>query len=304
MLGPVNRRRSFMLSPVAGVGSDVPVSVAIFGPGAGQSWTVPPGVGTVLDIFAWGSGGDAGASGVSLGGGGGGGGAFASTGQLSVVQGTTYAIAVDGHGSGGQSSVTNPGGSVIASAGSGQSGAVNIGGASGQGNVGAVIENGGNGSDSTGLAGAGGGGGGAAGNADTGSDGAGFSGGPGGGSVGLGGFGTGGTGGDGSQSAAGNGNDGGTPGAGGGGGHQGGNPGLGADGLVLVLYLPPLSAQAISVSIRQDVRPGSGTLNYLPGTTYPTVITDSDVGSMVEEQWWIVSGVDDVPVQITEFIEE
>ncbi len=55
----------------------------------------------------------------------------------------------------------------------------------------------------------------------------------------------------------------------------------------------------ISLSFRQDVMPGSGMLNYITGKTFPTIITDCQIGDAIGLPWWIVSSYN-VCVEIVE----
>lgn len=56
----------------------------------------------------------------------------------------------------------------------------------------------------------------------------------------------------------------------------------------------------ISMDHRSDVIPGAGILNYITGATFPTVITDEEIGDAIGLPWWIVSTYA-VCVQITEY---
>ena len=176
------RRKAFLLSPLAGNSGVTNAMVAVaFQAGGATSWTVPAGVTSMLDAFVWGSAGNAGASGAVVGGGGGGGGSFATAGPQTLVPGSVWTISVDTAGSGGTSSLTNPGGAAVATAGSGANGALGAGGAGGAASTGLVQEGGGNGA--TTATGLGGGGGGAAGYIAQGTNGAGRNGGAGGGAA-------------------------------------------------------------------------------------------------------------------------
>lgn len=302
ILGPNPRRKSFLLSPVAaGPGSAQAVIAVPFVVGLAQTWQVPAGVTGVVDAYAWGAGGNPGAPGAILGGGGGGGGGFAATGPLPVIPGAVYTIDVRAGGGGSSTTFTDPLGSTLISSDSGSNGANDASGSGGNGAGPGITTDGGEGADATALAGAGGGGGGAAGNLGDGSPGAGQAGGAGGGSPMILGYGTGGTGGSGGSAGI-VGLPGSSPGAGGGGsGANGPAAPAGSDGLIVVFYVAAIAQQAVSLSPRADVVPGQGAINYLPGQTFPTVLCDDDIGSVIGEPWYIVSGVEGVVVQIVEY---
>lgn len=305
ILGPNERRKSFVLSPVAGPGiNQTSLTAVVFKAGAGQLWQVPANVTSLYDAYVWGAGGTPGAAGVALGGGGGGGGGFASAGPQTVIPGQTFTIAVDAGGGASVTTITNPAATVIASAASGAAGAAAAGGAGGGAATGIVTETGGNGGTATSSRSASGGS--AAGNAANGNNGAPF---PtaapaGGGASTLNGYGQGGTGGA-SANSNNNGGNGVAPGGGGGGGGStAGLAGAGADGMAIIFYPTPINQQAISLSPRSDVAVGAGCINYIPGQTFPTVVTDADLGDQIGMPWYVISGVDQVPVQIVEFLYE
>ena len=56
----------------------------------------------------------------------------------------------------------------------------------------------------------------------------------------------------------------------------------------------------ISLSFRSDVKPGAGPLTFITGATYPTLITDQEIGDAIGLPWWIVSTYS-VCVEIVEF---
>lgn len=300
-LGPNDRRKAFILSPVAGGTGSAPVVAVAFAPGSG-TWVVPAGVTQMLDAFAWGSGGNAGASQVGTGGGGGGAGGFASAGPQTLTPGSVWTYTVDAAGGGVGSTLTNPAGTAVANAGSGTSGALGVGGNGGSGTTGLVTATGGNG-DTT-VASNGSGGGGAGGYGGDGGDGLATNGGAGGGATTYLTYGAGGNGGAGSRAGV-AGLPGLFPGGGGGGGGDGaGTPGAGAAGLVVIFYVPSPAQQAISLSPGASVVVGEGALNYLPGQTFPTVIDDVQMGTIIREPWSIVSGVENVLVTILEILYE
>jgi hypothetical protein len=303
LLGPGTKRKAFLISPIAGgPGSAQPIVAQVFGAGANQKWVVPAGVTEVIDGYFWGAGGNAGADGATLGGGGGGGGAFCTLGPVTVTPGQTWTISVDAAGGGADTVVTNPAAVGVIQANSGANAAADGSGGKGSAVTGVVKEAGGNGAAATGLAGAGAGGGGAGGNAASGSAGAGQVGGAGGGVATLLGNGQGGTGGAGGNAAA-AGGVGGAPGAGGGG--SGATAGLttaGASGLGIIFYVPSANIQAISVSQNQNVTVGLGSMNYLPGQTFPTLVDDSQVGSVINEPWYAVSGLEGTKCKVTEIL--
>jgi hypothetical protein len=76
------------------------------------------------------------------------------------------------------------------------------------------------------------------------------------------------------------------------------------DGQAFIFFQQTASAGAISLSHRKDVTPGNGILNYLPGQTFPTIISDEEIGSFICEEWWIVSGNPNITVQVTEYLYE
>jgi hypothetical protein len=71
--------------------------------------------------------------------------------------------------------------------------------------------------------------------------------------------------------------------------------------MVVVFYLLPDNAQAISLSPRSDVVAGRGVLNYLPNGGVWPVICDAEIGDAIALPWYIVSAVADVPIQIVEY---
>ena len=300
-LGPNDRRKAFILSPVAGGTGSAPVIAVAFAPGSG-TWVVPAGVTQMLDAFAWGSGGNAGASQVGTGGGGGGAGGFASAGPQTLTPGSIWTYVCDAANAGLASTLTNPAGTVVADATSGQTGVLGVGGNGGAGTTGLVTATGGNGGTSAAAKGYGGGG--AGGYGGDGGNGSNLSGGAGGGAVTYLTYGVGGNGGSAVAGGA-AGLPGFAPGGGGGGGGDGaGTPGAGANGLVVIFYVPSPAQQAISLSPGASVVVGEGALNYLPGQTFPTVIDDEQLGTIIREPWSIVSGVPNVLVTILEILYE
>jgi hypothetical protein len=276
-----------------------------FGAGLGQSWTVPGGNISVLDMLVWGSGGNGGGQDLGYGGSGGGAGGFANTGPIAVVPGTVYTVNVDAGNGGAQSSILDPASTAIATATSGTAASGLSIGVGGTGTVGLTSQTGGSGASAPSVPVTDvGGGGGAAGYGADGTTPTTASGGAGGGTAEYLSYGVGGDGGDGGAIG-----DAGLPGVGPGGGGGGAGQdsntgGAGADGLVVVVYALPYSNAGISLSHRDDVSPGVGILNYLPGATFPTLISDDDIGAIIRDEWWIVSGINNVPVQITEYLYE
>lgn len=308
LLGSSPRRRSFILSPLADP-TQVSIGLMLFGAGANQKWTTPvgnptSGVTQILDIYCWGSGGNAGASGVALGGGGGGGGGFSQGGSQSLVSGSINTITVDAAGGGATSSFTSAINQVLAKANSGVTAVLDAAGAGGSvaGATGVQKFAGGAGAAATGGGGAGGGGGGAGGTFAAGAGGTVSNGGAGGGAATQLGFGAGGAGGNGNATTGPGGNGVGPGGGGGGAGTTGAPTGNGADGLIAVFYRLPPAQAAISLSHRSDVIAGQGILNFIPGATFPTIIGDDQIGSIIQDEWWAVSGVAGVPIQITEYL--
>lgn len=303
VLGSNPRRKSFLLTPLAGgVTLAQPVTATVFAAGLAQTWTVPAGVTQLIDAYVWGAGGNAGASGAVLGGGGGGGGGFATAGALTLTPGSVWTVNVDAGAGAAFTNLTDPTGTVKARGNSGATPVLDAAGAGGTAPTGIITKTGGAGATATALGGAGGGGGGGAGNNAVGGAGAGSVGGAGGGAATLKVYGKGGDGGAGGLAGAG-GVAGTIPGGGqGGAGSNKGQPPGAADGLAVFFYPTPLALQALSMSLRQDVTVGNGVMNWLPGFTYPVWIDEEQFGSAVGLPWYAVSGVDQVPVQITEFL--
>ncbi len=59
---------------------------------------------------------------------------------------------------------------------------------------------------------------------------------------------------------------------------------------------------ALSISPRADVAAGAGSINYLTGATYPTLIDDTMVGDQIGIEWYITSANGGEVVEVTEFI--
>ena len=153
------RRKAFIFAPVVqGPASTANLVAVQFANGAAQSWTVPNGVTQVIDIYAWGSGGNSAAGQAVNGGGGGGGGAFGTSGPLTVTPGSVFSLAIDAKGTQAQSTVTTPGGVIVINAGSGQNAAASTGGAAGAATTGAIKQPGGVGQTAATAVGGGGGG--------------------------------------------------------------------------------------------------------------------------------------------------
>jgi hypothetical protein len=300
ILGPNPYRKAFLLTPIPGGVSATPVIAAVFGAGAGQQWQVPVGVTQIIDAYTWGSGGSGDNGQAGTGGGGGGGSGFSTTGPLTVVPGTVFAIAVDASNGQGITTITDPTGTLKAQANSGKSGAAAVGGAAGGAGTGIITKAGGAGGTSGNAKGAGGGGAGGN-NANGGAGNAVQTGGTGGGATTILTYGKGGVGGTGgsspTQATPGN-----SPGAGGGGGFQtGGTLGAGADGLAVIFMLPSAQQSAISISKRPSVTAGLGTLNFMLPNIAPLLISDDWIGNAVTDEWFGVSGVAGVQIEITEY---
>lgn len=306
ILGPNPRRKSFMLSPVAaGPGSVIPLIAVVFSPGVGQGWTVPDGVTQIEDAYAWGAGGN-GALATTTGGGnpggGGGGGGFASAGPITVAPGDVWTVSVDAAGGGSLTSLTDAAATVVASAASGGNAVNGSGSAGGAGTTGATTETGGTGANGNGGV-AGGGGASAAGFGADGNNGSGADGGAAVGTATLGGYGVGGAGGNAAQPGSDVAQPGTFPGGGGGGAYDSeAVRGAGANGLAVIFYSGSAADAYVSLSQRPDVQPGLGTINYIPGATFPTTVTDCEIGDSIGDPWWIVSGANNVAVQVTEYL--
>lgn len=303
ILGPNPRRKSFLLSPIAGGQvSGTPIIAVVFGAGVGQPWVVPTGVTQVVTAFVWGSGGNSGDLNGVLGGGGGGGGGFAASGPATAIPTAIWAVDVATGGDQTQSIITPAGAGSIARATSGLNGVFDASGTGGAGSIGASLLSGGDGFAATLLGGPGGGGGGAAGSYHNGFSATGTPGGAGGGNPTLLGIGVGGVGGN-AGTAGGPGSPGAGPGGGGGGVDNAGiGIGLGADGEAVIFYLPSDAIGYISLSPRQDVVAGNGVLNFITGQTFPTVISDHELGNAIGLPWWIVSSTADVRIQVVEYL--
>lgn len=304
ILGSSPARKAIMLSPLAGGSTGGTLLGQQFFPSvAAQPFVVPAGVTLLKDAFCWGAGGAGGIAGMVLGGGGGGGGGFATMGPQIAVPGTTWIVHVLPTGSGGFVQVQTPAAVLVAQANRGADGAADVGGAGGTATTGATMFAGGNGDAATLLGGPGAGAGGAAGFGAAGNNGAGSVGGAAAGAPTYLGFGVGGAGGNGNTGAGGG--AGASPGGGGGGGEAVvGGSGLGANASAVIFWTSPVIDGIVSLSHRKDVVPGQGVLNYLFGATFPTLITDDEIGSFIGEEWWIVSSTPGVVVQITEYLYE
>lgn len=302
LLGPNPYRFALLFSPVANqLLTGAPIAAAVFAAGANQKWTVPNGVTAVIDSYAWGSGGNAGASGALLGGGGGGGGGWARSGPETVVGGQTWSVSVDAGGLGGQSTIIDASNNNLVIATSGATGVLDIGGAGGVGSTGATGSTGGAGAAATALAGTGAGGGGGAGNPTNGGAGAAAVGGAGGGAATISGYGQGGAGGNGSLTGV-AGLSGVIPGGGGGGGGKtGGGVGVGADGLAVIFYEPAGTGLAISIDQDPNLVLLQGAFNFLPGRPYPIKLNIDDIGSAIMEPWYVISGLANQIVRVTEY---
>lgn len=302
LMGPNPYRCALVFSPVANqlLGSPS-LGAAVFAAGANQIWTVPTGVTVIADGFAWGSGGNSGASGAVLGGGGGGGGGFSTMGSNAVYPGQLISVNVDSAGNGGTSGISNLVAAVACSASSGVTAVLDAAGAGGGAGSGSTAQGGGNGAAATALAGVGGGSGSAGGFGANGNNAAGATGGAAAGTAQLNGYGVGGAGKNG-QAIGVNGLTGGSPGAGGsGGGKTGGLVGAGADGQAIIFY--PLPAESLAISIDQDPNLVllRGAFNFLPGRPYPVILTADDIGDAIMEPWYVISGVAAQVVRVTEY---
>lgn len=305
LLGPNPRRTAILFNPNVGqLGPTSTIGIQAFAAGALQTWTVPQGVVQVLDMYAWGAGGNAGQPGAVLGGGGGGAGGFSTSGPQAVIPGTIWRINVDVHNGGSFSDITTPLGAQVVKANSGATPVLDAAGAAGAIGTGAFKLAGTAGFAATGLAGSGGGGGGAPGSFAAGTAAAGRPGGAGGGVATFSTYGAGGTGGDGGLTTA-QGQTGTSPGAGGGGsGNTGPASGLGADGVVVIAYQLSPNALGISLSHRQDVTVGLGVLNFIGGLDTYVLLTEDEIGSAIQLPWWAISGVDALSIQIVEYLSE
>jgi len=301
VLPPNPQRKAIMLCPLLNNGSGV-LTRDVFSSGLGQSFTIPAGVTSLVNIYAWGRGGRGDIPDVMLGAGGGGGGEFRATGSIAVYPGTTLAIDVDPGSGPGYSEVTSPSSGVILKAFNGADGAADIGGAGGTGGTGLIGYAGGAGADATLLAGQGGGGGGAAGSFSVGGTATSGTGAAGGGGITIFPYGTGGAGSDGANPAGAS-QPGGAFGGGAGGSGSGyaGHGGPGGDSAVIIWYYTVANGIALSLSHRQDVSPGFGVLNYIAGQYFPTVITDEHIGNAICLPFWAACSIDGTVFQIVEY---
>ena len=99
-------------SSVASAAYTIVPTAVVFNAGNGQTWTVPGGVTSLVDVYGWASGGSGAVDGV-FGGGGGGGGGFARTGTLAVTPGDVLTINVPAGGSGGAATVIHTSATVL-----------------------------------------------------------------------------------------------------------------------------------------------------------------------------------------------
>lgn len=301
LMGPNPYRWAMLLSPVANQLSAAPITAAVFTAGANQLWTVPNGVTSVLDAFVWGSSGNSGAAGAVLGGGGGGGGGFDRLGPATVVPGTQYRITVDAAGGAASTKILNSLAQSIAEATSGTSGVLDAAGTGGSGTVGIDAQTGSDGIAATLQAGKGGGGGAAGGVAASGGVAANQTGGIGGGSANLGGYGVGGSGGTGGQIAV-AGTTGTSPGgAPGGSGKTAGAAIVGQAGLAVIFYQAGPANQAITIDQDPNLILLEGAMNWLPGATRPFLLRKSEIGDVICDPWYVISGVAAQRVSVTEY---
>lgn len=300
ILPPNPLRKSFMMCPIGGGQA---LTSRTFEVPATTSFVVPSGVETYYDCFLWGSGGDGAIDADPDSGGGGGGGAFARTGPQSAIPGSSWNYRVSTHGSGFSTFLQNSLGGIVGRADSGISGLLTVGGAGGVFTTG--LEGWDGGAGGAGVEPLGGGGGGSAGYGSVGGTAVGQVAGTAGGITTFMGFGAGAAGGTGASGAAAA-IAGGSPGGGGGGGSSAfPAPADGGNGKIILFYFSPIillgQSSCISMSHRQDVAPGQGTINYVPNWTQPFIVSDDEIGDAVGLPWWIVSGVADVVVQIVEY---
>lgn len=300
--GPNPYRSALVFSPIGGQAASAPaLIVATIAPASTQSWQVPSGVTSVLDMFVWGAAGNPGAAGAVLGGGGGGGGGFATTGSLTVVPGTIYTTLSHLASGGGRANITSPAGVLLAEVGTASDGVLDVGGAGGVPAAGVIQQAGGAGSTTTALAGLGGGGGGAAGYNAPGGAGAARIGGSGGGSATYSTYGAGGAGGNGGLAAA-VGLAGTSPGgAAGGSGANGAAPGASSNSLIAIIYAPSPQVQGISLDQDPSLILMQGAFNYLAGATYPTMVSRRDIGDCIIEPWYAIVGIAGQVLRVTEY---
>jgi hypothetical protein len=304
------RRKSFILSPITAIGNpgQLTTLATVFGRGTSQPWVVPAGVTDVLAMYLWGASGEAGFGGVVLGGGGGGGGGFSTVGPTAVTPGQTWRVTVPAEGLAAAGSIANPAAVNVATVNSGANGVLDVGGAGGAVGTGATAVKGGDGASATALAGGvGGGGGGAGGIGAAGNTAPGQAGGAAAGTVGLLGYGIGGAGGNGAASGGGT-IQGDAPGGGVGGyGNGGAGPDAGQDGLAVIVYhqLAGFTAGGVvSMDPSSRVIVGQGSMNWSNGVVFPMIVDEEEIGSIIEEEWWIVADRAGVPVRITEYLYE
>jgi hypothetical protein len=294
-------RKAFIFGPVVQGPANQPAIVqVVFAAGTAQQWVVPNGVSQIVDAYVWGSGGNSVAGQAVNGGGGGGGGGFGTTGPLTVTPGTVFTLNVDAAGLGVGSSLVNPSGTTLVAVGSGANGAASAGGAAGTATTGVIKFAGGAGATASTTKGGGGGGSGGNGSAGGAGNATGTGGTAGGVNV-INGQGQGAVGGVGNSAnlpgGAGN-----KPGSGGGGGGATtGAAANGADGVAVIFYALPSSSQILSISRREDVVAGAGTLNWIGGQPWVEVITDNDIGSSVRDPWYAVANIAGVVCQVTEY---
>lgn len=300
VLGPNPYRKAFLLTPIAGgVAVASPVVAVVFTAGLSQLWPVPAGVTSLIDAYVWGSGGNGGPTTGATGGGGGGAGGFARSGIKTLTPGTVYTVNVDAGAGASFTQIYDATHTLIAETSSGGGTGDNTGGPGGAGTTGLDQRSGGNGF--TTAVTAGGGGGGAGGVGSSGTTAVNVNGGAGAGTITLATYGKGGNGGNGGANTV-SGHPGLSPGGGGGGaGHAGAAIGLGADGLAVIFYTPSAAQQAISLSKRPNVTAGLGTLNFVRPDFAPYLLSDDWIGNSITDEWFGVSGVAGVQIEITEY---
>ena len=95
------------------------------------------------------------------------------------------------------------------------------------------------------------------------------------------------------------------PGSGaGGGGATTGAAALGGNGAAVIFYALPASSQFLSISRREDVVAGAGTLNWIGGMPWIEIVTDDDIGSSIRDPWYAVANIAGVVCQVTEYTYE
>lgn len=72
-----------------------------------------------------------------------------------------------------------------------------------------------------------------------------------------------------------------------------------------MMLSPTLQNNGTVMSIsqsQQSLVAGQGPLNYLSTATYPTLITDGDIGTVIQDPWYAIVDVGTSIIQVTEYM--